>query len=240
MNTADVHAHRGLANVRDLGGLPVGFGGTTRHGVLLRSNAPHPGDMPPRGLSWPPATVIDLRTDGEGAAFHPLEVDGCAVHRVPLLDPTQMSRNQLPDSLTDLYLDMLNRSGSRLTAIVQLAATARAPLLIHCTLGKDRTGITIAMLLLLAGVPTDEIVGDYARTHQNIAEVKRRLHSLPGFCTEIHHSAVPDHLMAAPAKAVSAVIEVVTAHPDGPDGWASHLGVSSDAIDAWRTRFVQR
>lgn len=37
-------------------------------------------------------------------------------------------------------------------------------MLIHCAGGRDRTGLVIAMLLQLAGVPEDQIVDDYARS----------------------------------------------------------------------------
>jgi protein-tyrosine phosphatase len=36
------------------------------------------------------------------------------------------------------------------------------PALIHCTAGKDRTGIIVALLLGLVGVPDDVIADDYA------------------------------------------------------------------------------
>jgi len=38
------------------------------------------------------------------------------------------------------------------------------PVLIHCTAGKDRTGIICAVLLSALGVPDDIVVRDYAVT----------------------------------------------------------------------------
>ena len=39
----------------------------------------------------------------------------------------------------------------------------------HCTAGKDRTGVVIALLLGLAGVPAETIAADYALTAPALA-----------------------------------------------------------------------
>jgi protein-tyrosine phosphatase len=38
------------------------------------------------------------------------------------------------------------------------------PVLVHCTVGKDRTGVTVALALAAAGVDDDALVDDYARS----------------------------------------------------------------------------
>ena len=38
------------------------------------------------------------------------------------------------------------------------------PVLVHCTAGKDRTGIVVALVQAAIGVPLDSIVEDYARS----------------------------------------------------------------------------
>ena len=44
---------------------------------------------------------------------------------------------------------------------------ADQPVLVHCTVGKDRTGVTVALTLAAAGVDDDEaVVADYARTEE--------------------------------------------------------------------------
>ena len=39
------------------------------------------------------------------------------------------------------------------------------PCIVHCALGKDRTGVAIALILSLAGVPEDQIAEEYALTN---------------------------------------------------------------------------
>ena len=40
---------------------------------------------------------------------------------------------------------------------------------VHCQAGKDRTGLVTALLLRLAGVPTDEVALDYAESERHLA-----------------------------------------------------------------------
>src|SRR5690625_7785739 len=55
-----------LVNLRDLGGMPTQDGTITRHGVLYRSDAPYPNDSDPVTVDqWPPAAVLDLRSQRE-------------------------------------------------------------------------------------------------------------------------------------------------------------------------------
>lgn len=48
-----------------------------------------------------------------------------------------------------------------LNAVVSAFAGAEAPVLLHCTSGKDRTGVAVAALLSIAGVPEPLIVDEY-------------------------------------------------------------------------------
>jgi protein tyrosine/serine phosphatase len=45
------------------------------------------------------------------------------------------------------------------------------PIEIHCTQGKDRTGIVSALVLYIAGVPKDLIITDYAKTQKGLAPI---------------------------------------------------------------------
>jgi len=43
-------------------------------------------------------------------------------------------------------------------------ALPRAPVLVHCTHGKDRTGLLVSLLLHAAGASAEEVAAEYART----------------------------------------------------------------------------
>ena len=62
-----------------------------------------------------------------------------------------------------MYRHVLDERLPQLVAVARaLLEPAGMPAVIGCAAGKDRTGVTIALLLDLAGVPRDVIVEDYA------------------------------------------------------------------------------
>lgn len=49
------------------------------------------------------------------------------------------------------------------------------PCLIHCTVGKDRTGVICALILMLAGVKDEDIAADYALTMAGLVQVRESI-----------------------------------------------------------------
>ncbi len=172
-------------NVRDLGGLPVTAGGTTRRGAVVRGD--HPTYLTEVGWAalWDHGirTIISLETEtdpGVAAANNiPLVVEGRwsgLVHlRLRLedgTDPDFMSRwAESGLWVTPLYYaDALSRWPRRFAALVRHVARARpGGVLLHCGRGCDRTGLATAVLLALAGVPAEDIAADYARSADRLA-----------------------------------------------------------------------
>jgi protein-tyrosine phosphatase len=231
-----------LVNLRDLGGLPTTDGRLTRTGLLYRSEAPRPGDVPPPPpMVWPPRTVIDLRSATErGTGPHPLIAAGTDVRVMPLFGE-EVAREEnsrvaaaLNIDLAALYNAMLEIAAPRLVDILRLAAEAPAPLLVHCAAGKDRTGVAVALLLRAAGVERSSVLADYAATGPNMPDVLRRLGGGP---------LLPDGLTTVDVTAVSVaaaerVLHSTDAHPGGVRGWFLAQGASEATLDAWRERAV--
>jgi len=79
-------------------------------------------------------------------------------------------------------------------AALRSIAYSEGAVLVHCAAGKDRTGVVVALALVVAGVSAQAVVDDYAasgdraaaivarlrrsRTYAGISTVNRRL--LPG------------------------------------------------------------
>lgn len=223
-----------LVNLRDLGGLPVAGGGRTRYGVLYRSDAPHPGDTYPARISpWPPATVVDLRMPHEAERV-PYEMIG--VERV--LHPLHESaapENIRDGDLAELYRHILEAAADRVASAVAHVVTRPTPSLVHCTAGKDRTGIVIATLLLAAGVPPEEVIGDYVRTSVNMDRVVERIMK---YSAEWVGPVNPLWLLT-PAEAMSEVVNALTASEHGDaKGWLVAHGAPAAPLDAWVESFV--
>jgi protein-tyrosine phosphatase len=153
----------GTYNLRDLGGYPASGGRSTRWRTLLRSDALHLAG--PAGATvlagYGLRTVIDLRTPAE-ADLAPSAATGFAPStvQVSLLGE---HLDQMPESLTAIYRYVITERGAAVGAAVQaLCAAGSVPALVHCSAGKDRTGIVIGLVLAVLGVPDEVIAADYA------------------------------------------------------------------------------
>lgn len=229
----------GLVNLRDLGGLPTDDEETTRSGVLYRSDAPHCGDRAPEGLTqWPPAAVVDLRDAAEQTpGRHPL-TGLSTVHSVPVLEDLRMRSDGAEWlSLSALYEYILEHAASRLVEIFRIALETEGAVLLHCAAGKDRTGVTSALLLRLAGVRPDAIVADYVRTDRNMYRVLQRLDQAPTLPPGVEEEAVRE-LISAPTEAIEAVLNRLDESEGGAAGWLIAQGVTRAEITRWRERFV--
>lgn len=216
------------ANLRDLGGLPLIGGGFTRTGILLRSDAPYAGDTRSIAPVWPPRTVVDLRSEVETTISpRTWPADTRVIHH-PLFTAARVDGHLAkPPTMTDMYQEMLDLVPDRIAAVPGLIS-ADGPALVHCTVGKDRTGVVIAILLMLSGVDRDAIVTDYRRTEASMPGIVRRIRA---------HINVPDdfdadHPMAqAPAEAIEAVIDRVDSERGGARGWFLRNGGDPTALE---------
>jgi protein tyrosine/serine phosphatase len=182
-----VLAWDGCVNVRDLGGLPTAEGSLTRHGAIVRSDsvrrlsdagwealvahgvrrvvdlrwAEELADDPPRVL---PLEVVHVSLLGRFDEAYGAELEA-RLARVS--DPAQRIRRA--------YVEFLERFRPNFAHAV--AAVADAPaggVLIHCSAGKDRTGLVAALLLEIAGVPDDAIADDYAASEPALETLNER------------------------------------------------------------------
>lgn len=107
--------------------------------------------------------VIDLRdaNEVERDGIGPLPVDRLVYRNLPLLDVVEHGPAQ-GDTLLDRYRRFLERGAPNLARVVEtIAEPAHHPLVVHCTAGKDRTGIVTALLLAVLGVDAQSIATDY-------------------------------------------------------------------------------
>jgi protein-tyrosine phosphatase len=75
-----------------------------------------------------------------------------------------------PSGLAGLGKDSLDYCGTEITEILEIFAEPISyPILIHCTQGKDRTGLIITILLLLLDVPVEAIDFDYRMSEEEYA-----------------------------------------------------------------------
>lgn len=211
----------------------VAGGGITAANVLIRSDAPYPDDEDPVGMPWPPATVVDLRDPtelGRMAVTWPANVR--VVHR-PVSSGARVDR--LADTaLVDIYTAMMRTGGHRLTAALNEFDPEGATL-VHCAAGKDRTGVIIAIALLLAGVDESSVITDH-RTEDGIAGVFERLRSrkrIPAGTT------LEAPILRTPREAIELVVGDVTGARGGAWGWFEEQGGDVERFRRWVGKFVR-
>jgi protein-tyrosine phosphatase len=162
----------GAANLHDLGGLPLRAGGMTAAGRVWRSGRPESVTE----TGWREAHEaglvlrIDLRNPGEGARRpeDPMVADDALppMMACPLEDANDEEFLEVCGPWLDHprgWNDYLRLGAPRFRRLFEILAAASGPVLVHCSGGRDRTGIVSALLLALAGAEPGAIVDDYAR-----------------------------------------------------------------------------
>ncbi|WP_298208102.1 tyrosine-protein phosphatase [Ferrimicrobium sp.] len=117
--------------------------------------------------------IIDLRHENESGLAPSKAPSGIAIVQIPIVgnlaghvDATSALVNGLVDRIDDeamqaMYLDLVSEHEQDLFAAFKLYRDHDRPVLIHCTAGKDRTGIVVALWQLSQGVSTREVLEDY-------------------------------------------------------------------------------
>jgi protein-tyrosine phosphatase len=169
----------GASNFRDLGGYPAKDGRAVRWRQIFRSN--HLGQLTEadievlRGLGL--KSAFDFRGSEERAAAT-CALEEIAVHSLPI-EPTvvaalraliaegkPLSSAEAVEIMRDSYRNYVVHNTPRFRALFAHLLEDRAPLVIHCTAGKDRTGFACALILHALGVPDDVIAQDYLLTNR--------------------------------------------------------------------------
>lgn len=221
-------------NLRDVGGLPVPGGRAVAPGRVLRSAVPDAADIGPRGIVWPPALVIDLRSVAESEAVHPLSQAGARVLNLPLLSALRPGAEPV-QTLHALYLLMLDQAADHFVDIVREVGSEPGATLIHCAAGKDRTGVSIALLLRLVGVEREHVVADYLRTAEAERAITARLERAAG---RHHRSTLPASFFDVSPEAITGVLDVWDGHDGGVRGWFLGIGGSEHHVDQLRRTLV--
>ncbi|WP_223297484.1 tyrosine-protein phosphatase [Catenulispora acidiphila] len=231
----------GTFNLRDVGGYPAA-GGTVRAGLLLRGDALHRLDDSARATlaGLPVRTVVDLREDFE-ARLSPDALDGTgiAVLRLPVFRFTGDSFGKSPEDLKTVYDHMVDDCGEVLAAAVAHVATATAhPILVHCSAGKDRTGVVVAIILSLLGVSDEVIAEDYHLTSAYLAEeftqAVEQLQAATGLGQRLNGQA-----LACPPELILATLERMRASHGSIEGYLLAHGLTAQLVAELRRSLIE-
>jgi protein-tyrosine phosphatase len=171
----------GAFNFRDIGGYRTSSGQRVRTGLVYRSGELHNlTDADVEFLLQKGVKLIcDLRSAEEVEAepdrlpakaeyLHlPLNV-GADHNRWGRLFALFFNRRKLASMMPEVYKQSVSGSDARLFGdlLRRLSQPENLPAIIHCTAGKDRTGLAIGLLLKWLGVPDETIIADYALSNR--------------------------------------------------------------------------
>lgn len=236
----------GLVNIRDLGGMITRDGRLVRSGRVFRSD--NPKALTDQGKQEfrevvAPQIIIDLRV--------PLEVtregyhlgDGIEHINCPMTPQSGVNQEQIDagmcDNLVDDYMRQIDVNGAAVAkALSIIAQPSNLPVVVHCTAGKDRTGITIAMLLSILGVSNEHIAADYHVTTKNMAPVVERIRNAPVF-KENGLAYAPDWIFASDPETMLAFLQRMQQEYGSAEQWARKCGMTDAQFDALRENLLE-
>lgn len=246
----------GGSNFRDIGGYRTTQGttqgGSVRWGRVYRSAAldrltgTDLATVERLGLR----VVYDLRGEQErerapstlpvGLSCQSHPIGGAASQTRQLTDLLVEGRVEAlpPDFLERIYGGMADAAattfGRLLTALAQPAGT---PALIHCTAGKDRTGMSVALLLTVLGVAESDILDDYELSAIHFTEgIVARL-KLRDADVDISR-LMP--VLGAPRHAMASLLAKLRERHGSVEGYlVAEAGVSPAVLEELRIQLVE-
>jgi protein-tyrosine phosphatase len=240
-------------NLRDLGGLPV-HGGTTRTGVLLRSDdvSVMPAAFAQQMIDDGVRSVIDLRSPEEAllTGRGPLTLPGVNYHHLALTAsvsmPQDISRELMSASATPAlvgawYASLVEAQAPQLALGVTLVAIGEGATVFHCAAGKDRTGVFAAVVLSLVGASADTISADYAVTAARLPRLYPRLRAILGQLipeTQLTASQDQGAMMGAHAASMDAMQQILVDRHGSVAEPVRRAGLSDTVVEQLRNRLV--
>jgi protein-tyrosine phosphatase len=241
----------GAVNFRDLGGLPA-EPGTIRRGVVYRSGMTH--HITEAGLQclakqYGLRTVIDLRSQQElDNGLATWQTAGIAHHHVPVLATTEASVEEVSQRFVEMksgsfdwagmYVKMLEEGAPAFRQVfLLLAQDEGTPAVFHCAGGRDRTGVTAALLLSSAGVANDVIARDYALTGTYLSPHVDRF----TFQSERMNMTRDEmaRMLVTTEEAMLRFLDLLSEQHGSVTGYLGSIGVEEDTIITLRERLIE-
>jgi protein-tyrosine phosphatase len=256
-----VVALEGGHNFREVGGYPTLSGMKLRRGLLWRSaglnrlSAADGRTIRALGIR----TIADLRTEHERNVMPtPTQVTeglsllawSSAAGDVSRRAGERPSWSGLDAAgqrreMARLYTHIAEAHSRQFSELYRAIAEGATPILIHCTAGKDRTGLAVAILLELIGVTREWVVWDYEQTNIHLDKSKVDLESAMAVGGSAAWLAAlgpqgRETLLAADEAYLMAAIDAIEGRYGSIDGFAMQgLGLSEGVVAELRRRLLE-
>ncbi|MBV8699244.1 MAG: tyrosine-protein phosphatase [Bradyrhizobium sp.] len=235
---------QGASNFRDLGGYRTADGRIVRWRQLFRSN--HLGHLTEADVKIVRALKLRSAFDFRGIEERAAAMCGLAeieVHSLPI-EPTvvaalrarlaagSLSAPVALEIMRESYGDYVRGNTHRFRTLFARLLDDRAPLVIHCTAGKDRTGFACALVLHALGVPDDVIGEDYLLTNRFYRRDTSSASDLP--------DDVRQAIGSVEASFLAAAYDAIIADYGGLDNYLKEgLALGNSERAALKARYLQ-
>ena len=222
-------ALEGAYNFRDLGGIQTRDGKTVRWGQVFRSDAlanltsADYDRLNAMGI----ALVCDLRTREERKSASTEWRDGSPVFILAPVSESDKGSSQnshVTDALRTgieleegktlfekFYVQMVLESAGKFGTVLRALASTDRPSMFHCAGGRDRTGITAAMLLQILGISEDTILQDYLLSTKYLSERPAQNPGVPLTASEARLAETSAEVTRLQPRYIQAVFNAITA-----------------------------
>jgi protein-tyrosine phosphatase len=240
-------AFEGCFNFRDIGGYPTKEGKKIKKGIYFRTG--RQDRMSEKDLAelknLKISTQIDLRKPEEilDQGKGPLENMGADYINIPIIPDggsDQLSRLVGDTGISGKrYLGYLEFGPESWLKIFEILANKDSlPVVLHCTAGKDRTGVSTAFLLSVLGVDRDLIEADYKLTNLDTERQADFIESTVGYPDGYDRESM---ITAAgvPKDAMKDFLDGVESKWGSAVEYLKKIGVTEEQMEMVRNNFLE-
>jgi protein-tyrosine phosphatase len=244
----------GIMNFRDIGGYRARDGKSIRWGAVYRSgdfSAPTNADLR-RFSALHIRTVLDLRSDQavEKKPDRFPESSNPRIVHLPIFTP-EIERwieawRTVRDSgaageidstklFVDIYKSIVRVCGTQIAAVFEeLCDRQNLPAVLHCSQGKDRTGVVTSLVQTALGVSYAEVAQDYILSNPLMHNFVEKL---------VVNDPNPDmsrSLIEARIEFLDAAYQYIRLNHGSPEAYISHvLGFTHERIEALQQALLE-
>ena len=233
----------GAYNVREVGGYYTQDGRYTRPGTLYRADSLHALTLTDKktiaelGIR----TIIDLRHPRETIKFPNILAQSEFINylNIPFYHGWRdlFPKDQPPRTLAELYIAILDHCHESIWKVLTAVANPdNYPLMVHCQVGKDRTGMLIALLLWAANVPEEVIVADYALSNSYLRPVLN--HFRQQAINSGFNAGYYDNVLKSPPQAMQATLHHLHVKYGSIDNYLRIVGLNDIQLQTLRLILV--